>query len=173
VLWQKDIPGYAAEPTVARIPGTVVSRRSSAGRTDAAHLRRLVHSVDSWSKLKSRSFVLVVWLGAVGSLIWFLGSLVTDASSVYLALISLFLFGGVAIAAVLYDTLLVPYIRNTDRGMSGRGAAMELLVTAAEMALAVTIGSLGEAAGASSDASGPGLSGGGGSFGGGGATGHW
>ena len=50
---------------------------------------------------------------------------------------------------------------------------MELLVTAAEMALAVTIGSLGEAAGASSDASGPGLSGGGGSFGGGGATGHW
>jgi hypothetical protein len=84
---------------MAPIPSTVASRPSSSGRTDAPRLRRMVHSVDSWSKLKSGSFVLVVWLGAVGSLIWFLGSLVTDASSVYLALISLLLFGGVAIAA--------------------------------------------------------------------------
>jgi uncharacterized membrane protein YgcG len=159
---------------MTHIPSTVASRRSSAGGTDGARgLRRLVHSVDTWSKLQSTSLVLVVWLGAIGSLIWFLGSAVTDAGSVYLALLSLLLFGGLAIATILYDTLLAPYIRKTDHGMSERGAAVELLVTAAEMALAVTIGSIGEAAGASSDASGPRLSGGGGSFGGGGATGRW
>jgi uncharacterized membrane protein YgcG len=100
--------------------------------------------------------------------------MVTGSASVYLALALLFLFGSVAIAALLYAMLLAPYVRTTDRGTSRRGAGVEFLVTAAEMVLSLMIGSvLDVGGGGSGAASGPALSGGGGSFGGGGATGSW
>ena len=172
---KKPFGAKLAEETMTNTRPSLPNPSPSAwGAGKDGNLRRFVHWVDTWSKLKGRLFLLIVWLGSIGSLIWFVGSAVQNAAaeSVYFALTSLLLFGGTTAAALLYEMLLVPYIRNSDRGLAEGRASLELLATAGELALGITVGSVWEGGSASSDSAGSRLSGGG-SFGGGGASGRW
>jgi uncharacterized membrane protein YgcG len=169
-----------------RLPDSIRSRRSileclalsnqrKQSPASDGSLRRLVHAVDTWSKARTDSFVVIVLFASIGSLVWFLASLAPNVAvfDVLPQLICLFLFAGLGIATLLYDMLLVPYIRRTDGGLRRGRAGMELLATVGEVALEVTIGEALGGGTLSSASSSSGWSGSGSSFGGGGAGGGW
>ncbi len=113
--------GVAGLTMTTNRPFLPISKSLSRDSSRDGVARHLVHWVDTWSKRTSHVFVVCVWFGGIGSLIWFLASITQESAVeiVFFAALSLVLFGGMDIFTLVYEMLIVPYVRKTDRELNG------------------------------------------------------